>query len=113
MARLSVKEIREKARAIVAENPGGIRYAVLVEKIGEQSPETPKNTIQGSMWNLMLYIHPRSASRVGACSSQQLPAAMIPRYRRDRRDRTDRRDWRQSQRIRVLQTLRGVAEKRP
>src|ERR1022692_2566581 len=52
MAKLSVQEVRERARAIVAENPGGIRYTALVEKIGEQSPETPKNTIQGSMWNL-------------------------------------------------------------
>jgi len=52
MAKLSVQEIRKLARSIVAQNPGGIRYSVIVEKILEQSPETPKNTVNGSMWNL-------------------------------------------------------------
>jgi hypothetical protein len=52
MAKFSVKEIRKLARSIVTENPGGIRYSVLVEKIRLLSPETPKNTIHGSVWNL-------------------------------------------------------------
>jgi len=52
MAKLSGKEIQKLARAIVTENPGGIRYSVLVEKISQQTPETPKNTIHGAVWNL-------------------------------------------------------------
>ena len=52
MAKLSVQQIKERARAIVTENPGGIRYGALVERIGAESPETPKNTISGSVWNL-------------------------------------------------------------
>ena len=39
MAKLSGKEIQKLARSIVTENPGGIRYSVLVEKISEQNPE--------------------------------------------------------------------------
>jgi hypothetical protein len=52
MAKLSGKEIKKLARSIVNENPGGIRYSELVEKISQQSPETPKNTVHGSVWNL-------------------------------------------------------------
>jgi transposase-like protein len=52
MAKLSGKEIQKLARSIVNENPGGIRYSELVEKISQQSPETPKNTVHGSVWNL-------------------------------------------------------------
>jgi len=40
--KLSVQQIKDRARAIVAENPGGIRYWALVERIGTESPETPK-----------------------------------------------------------------------
>jgi hypothetical protein len=39
MAKLSGKEIQKLARSIVAENPGGIRYSVLVDKISQQTPE--------------------------------------------------------------------------
>jgi hypothetical protein len=52
MAKLSGKDIQKLARSIVNENPGGIRYSVLVEKISQQNPETPKNTIHGAVWNL-------------------------------------------------------------
>jgi hypothetical protein len=52
MAKLTVKEIRDLAKAIITANPGGIRYSTLVERISQQSPETPKNTIHGSVWNL-------------------------------------------------------------
>src|SRR5262245_16753480 len=52
MAKLSGKEIQKLARSIISENPGGIRYTALVEKISQQNPETPKNTIHGSVWNL-------------------------------------------------------------
>jgi hypothetical protein len=52
MGKLSVKQTQDLARSIVAANPGGIRYSALVEKICETSPETPKNTVHGSVWNL-------------------------------------------------------------
>jgi hypothetical protein len=52
MAKLSGKEIQKLARSIVTENPGGIRFSVLVDRISQQNPETPKNTVHGSVWNL-------------------------------------------------------------
>ncbi len=52
MAKLHVQQIRDLARSIIANNPGGIRYSALIKKISQQSPETPKNTIVGSVWNL-------------------------------------------------------------
>lgn len=52
MSKLTVQQIKSLARSLIAQHPGGIRYGVLVDKISEQSPETPKNTIHGSVWNL-------------------------------------------------------------
>ncbi len=52
MAKLTTHDIRLAAKTIIAANPGGIRYAPLVQAIADQSPETPKNTIHGSVWNL-------------------------------------------------------------
>jgi hypothetical protein len=47
-----MQQIRERARAIVAENPGGIKVGALLDRISEESPETPKNTIGGATFNL-------------------------------------------------------------
>jgi hypothetical protein len=52
MAKLTVHQIRDLARSIIAENPGGVRYSVLMNEICKKSPETPNNTVQGSIWNL-------------------------------------------------------------
>jgi hypothetical protein len=52
MAKLSVKQIQELARKIVAQNPGGIRFAELKKRIAEQSPETYLNTIGNSVVDL-------------------------------------------------------------
>jgi hypothetical protein len=52
MAKLSVKQVQELARSIVASNPGGIRYGALVQQILTANPETPENTIHGSVWDL-------------------------------------------------------------
>lgn len=52
MAKLSTHEIKKLARTIIAANAGGIRYSQLVNQIEQQHPETPKNTIHGSVWNL-------------------------------------------------------------
>jgi len=52
MAKLNTHSIRELARKIVAAHPGGIRYNELATRIQSESPETPKNTIAGSIWDL-------------------------------------------------------------
>jgi hypothetical protein len=52
MAKLTVKQIEELAKSIIASNPGGIRYAALVEEILRQNPETSENSIEASVWNL-------------------------------------------------------------
>lgn len=52
MAKLTVQQIKSLAKQIITENPGGIRYSALVEKICQENPETPKNTVHGSVWNL-------------------------------------------------------------
>jgi hypothetical protein len=36
----------------VAANPGGIRHSELLNRIHEQAPETPFNSIRGAVWNL-------------------------------------------------------------
>ncbi len=52
MSKLNVNQIRDLAKEIVRESPGGIRYSRLVEQIGSRSPETPRNTIHGAVWDL-------------------------------------------------------------
>jgi len=52
MAKLSKKEIQDLARQIIAERTGGIRYGELASLIAGLNPETPKNTIHGSIWDL-------------------------------------------------------------
>jgi hypothetical protein len=52
MARLSGAEIKKLALSIIATHPGGIRYSELVAAIASKHPETQKNTIHGSVWNL-------------------------------------------------------------
>jgi hypothetical protein len=52
MAKLSVQQIRERAKQIVQEAVTGIRYSDLVRRILLEHPETPKNTVHGSVWDL-------------------------------------------------------------
>ena len=52
MAKLTRKQIKELAKSIIASNPGGIRFSSLVYQILQQNPETPENTIRGSVRNL-------------------------------------------------------------
>jgi hypothetical protein len=52
MAKLGVRQIQDLAINIVRSHPGGIRYSELVQSVHEEHPETPKNTIHGSVWNL-------------------------------------------------------------
>ena len=52
MAKLSVREIQDAALRVIASVPGGIRYSDLVKRISAEHPETPTNTIHGSVWNL-------------------------------------------------------------
>lgn len=52
MAKLTQEGIRDLARELVQGNPQGIRYKVLVNRIATDHPETPINTIHGSVWDL-------------------------------------------------------------
>jgi hypothetical protein len=52
MAKLPVHKVRDLALGIVGANPGGIHYGELVKKIATAHPETPVNTIHGSIWDL-------------------------------------------------------------
>jgi hypothetical protein len=52
MAKLTGKQIKELAKSIIASNPGGIRFSSLVDQILQQNPETPENTIHGSVRDL-------------------------------------------------------------
>lgn len=52
MSKLGTHAIRKLAKQIVASNPGGIRYADLVRTIVDAHPDTPTNTINGSVWDL-------------------------------------------------------------
>jgi len=52
MAKLTGEQIQELAKSIIASHPGGIRYSALVDQILSQHPETPKKTIDGSVWDL-------------------------------------------------------------
>ncbi len=52
MAKLQVNKIRDLALQTVGENLGGIHYGELVKKIAIAHPETPVNTIHGSISDL-------------------------------------------------------------
>ena len=52
MAKLNIQSIRAEALRIVKRSPGGIRYGQLLTQILAVSPETPRNTVQGAIWNL-------------------------------------------------------------
>ena len=52
MAKLTRKQIKVLAKSIIASNPGGIRFSSLVYQILQQNPETPENTIHGSVRDL-------------------------------------------------------------
>jgi len=52
MPKLNIQAIRNRAKEIIAENPGGIRYSALVGRLIAETPETPPNTIHGAVWNL-------------------------------------------------------------
>jgi hypothetical protein len=55
VAKLSVNQIRELAKKIVQESPGGIRYSDLIRRIISEHPETPQHTVRGSVWDLHTY----------------------------------------------------------
>lgn len=52
MAKLGVHQIRDLAKQVIQMTPQGIRYSDLVRRIATEHPETPKNTIHGSVWDL-------------------------------------------------------------
>lgn len=48
------KKIQDKAVELIRAHPDGIRWSELIRKLQEAFPETPKNTLQGSTWNLYI-----------------------------------------------------------
>ncbi len=52
MAKLTVKQIQDLARSIVAKAPGGIRFRVVVNMIYTANPENSKNTIDTTVSSL-------------------------------------------------------------
>jgi molybdopterin converting factor small subunit len=52
MAKLVGKQIEDLARSIIAGEPGGIRYATLVQRICQKEPETSEMAVQNAVWNL-------------------------------------------------------------
>lgn len=46
--------ITRKALEILKSSPDGVRYSDLLKKVGEEFPDIPGNTIQGTVWNLHL-----------------------------------------------------------
>lgn len=52
MSKLTTSEIKDLARKLISQSSGGIRYAELVRQIQAAAPDTPVNTINGSIWNL-------------------------------------------------------------
>ena len=52
MPKLTQEQIRDRGCEIVAGEKDGIRYSALVARISKESPETPVNTIHGSVYDL-------------------------------------------------------------
>src|SRR5262245_51453532 len=52
MAKLGRNQIRDLAKQVITQHPDGIRYGELLRTIVTEHPETPRNTVQGSIWNL-------------------------------------------------------------
>jgi hypothetical protein len=52
MAKLNIEQIRNLAVELIKETPQGIRYTELRNKILQRFPDTPSNTINGSIWDL-------------------------------------------------------------
>jgi hypothetical protein len=48
LAKLNRTQIQEEARAFLAANPGGMRWAEVLKAIGAAHPETPANSIRGA-----------------------------------------------------------------
>lgn len=48
MAKLNRNQIQDEARAILAANPGGLRWAEVLKAIGTAHPDTPGNSIRGA-----------------------------------------------------------------
>jgi len=52
VAKVSRKEIKEKAIELLKTTPNGLHYSELTRKIKEALPEANENTIHGTIWNL-------------------------------------------------------------
>ena len=52
MSKLGVQEIKNLAKQIIEESRGGIRFSEIIQKIVDQFPDTSRNTISGTIYNL-------------------------------------------------------------
>lgn len=78
MSKLSGKQIDEVAKQIIAGRPDGIRYTNLVNEISSKSPETPRNQIKGTIWDLHIrfpaqIIKPSRGLYVAASAESPIP----------------------------------------
>jgi hypothetical protein len=62
VARTAREEIRDRALAIIASHPQGIRWADLVRKIRSELPDVPKGTVVGNVWNIHT-IYPKKVAK--------------------------------------------------
>jgi len=53
MAHLNRKQLQRRAFELLEANPGGMRWSALLHDIHAADPETPKNSIQGSLHSLL------------------------------------------------------------
>ena len=52
MAKLSVKQIHEEAKKLLADHPSGLRFTQLVAALAKANPDTNENTIYTSVSKL-------------------------------------------------------------
>jgi len=52
MTKLSIADIKNAARAVLAQHPAGMRYADLFRAVQQAGPQTPTGTIQGGLRSL-------------------------------------------------------------
>lgn len=63
MAVVSTKQIREKAREIVLQHPGGIRFTDLVSAVRQALPGAVENTVVAQIANSLLAAYPTELSK--------------------------------------------------
>jgi hypothetical protein len=63
MAAVSTKQIKEFARGIVLQHPGGIRYAEIVSQVRRHFPEANKATVEAQVANSLVPAYPAELTK--------------------------------------------------